>query len=171
MSDIRLTHVYANVWAYVYVHVHMHIGVCMYVCTHICACVPMCLFMRMYVRMYVSSSENIYIYIYPHASRMRHKKLVDKFTYFGGNISSTESHISIHQAKVLLWPRKGSVMKTQTQILDNRLYYTRKIELHRKGKKSRTVQITPILTCLFAAKSLNTNNGKMGKALTTGVKC
>ena len=36
-------------------------------------------------------------------------------------------------------------MKTQTWILDNRLYYTRKIELHRKGKKSRTVRITPIL--------------------------
>ena len=28
-----------------------------------------------------------------------------------------------------------------------RLYYTRKIELHRKGKKSRTVRITPILIC------------------------
>ena len=38
-------------------------------------------------------------------------------------------------------------MKTQTRILDNRLYYTRKIELHRKGKKSRTVRITPILIC------------------------
>ena len=36
-------------------------------------------------------------------------------------------------------------MKTQTQILDNRLYYTRKIQLHRKGKKSRTVRITPIM--------------------------
>ena len=36
-------------------------------------------------------------------------------------------------------------MKTQTHILDNRLYYTRKIELHRKGKKSRTVRVTPIL--------------------------
>ena len=31
---------------------------------------------------------------------------------------------------VLLWPRKESVMKMQTRILDNRLYYTRKIELH-----------------------------------------
>ena len=38
-------------------------------------------------------------------------------------------------------------MKTQTRILDNRLYYTRKIALHRKGKKSRTVQITPVLIC------------------------
>ena len=46
---------------------------------------------------------------------------------------------------ILMWPRKGSLMKTQTRILDNRLYYTRKIELHRKGKKSRTVWITPIL--------------------------
>ena len=27
---------------------------------------------------------------------------------------------------ILLWPRKGSRMKTQTQILDNRLCYTRK---------------------------------------------
>ena len=36
-------------------------------------------------------------------------------------------------------------MKTQTRILDNRLYYTRKIELHGKGKKSRTVQLTPIV--------------------------
>ena len=47
---------------------------------------------------------------------------------------------------VLLRPRKGSLMKTQTRILDNRLYYTRKIELHRKDK-SRTVRITPILIC------------------------
>ena len=38
-------------------------------------------------------------------------------------------------------------MKTQTWILDNILYYTRKIELHRKGKKSRTVRITPIVIC------------------------
>ena len=58
-------------------------------------------------------------------------------------------------------------MKTQTRILDNRLYYTRKIELHRKGKKSRTVRIIPILICPLAAKSLSTNNGKMGKAPTT----
>ena len=47
----------------------------------------------------------------------------------------------------MLWPRKGSLMKTQTRILDNRLYYTRKIELHKIGKKSRTVRITPILIC------------------------
>ena len=46
---------------------------------------------------------------------------------------------------LLLWPRKGSLIKSQTRILDNRLYYTRKIELHRKSKKSRTVHITPIL--------------------------
>ena len=45
----------------------------------------------------------------------------------------------------MLCPRKGSLMKTQTQILDNRLYFTRKIELHRKCKKSHTVQITTIL--------------------------
>ena len=44
----------------------------------------------------------------------------------------------------VLWPRKGPRMETQTRILDNRLYYTRKIELHRKDKKSRTVRITPI---------------------------
>ena len=47
----------------------------------------------------------------------------------------------------VFWPRKGSQMKTQTQILDNRLYYTRKIDLHRKGNKSRTVRITPIVIC------------------------
>ena len=47
----------------------------------------------------------------------------------------------------MLWPRKGSLIKTQTRILDHRLYYTRKIVLHRKGKKSRTVRITPILIC------------------------
>ena len=47
----------------------------------------------------------------------------------------------------MLWPRKWSLMKTQTRILDNRLYYTRKIELHSRGKKSRTVGITPILIC------------------------
>ena len=47
----------------------------------------------------------------------------------------------------VLWPRKESLMKTQTRILDNKLYYTRRIELHRKGKKSRTVRITPIVIC------------------------
>ena len=73
----------------------------------------------------------------------------------------------------MLWPRKGSQMKIQTRILDNRLYYTRKVELHRKGKKSRTVQITPILICLMAVKSLvlitvrRVHYGKMGKAPTT----
>ena len=51
------------------------------------------------------------------------------------------------EIEIVLWPLKGSLMKTQTRILDNRLYYTRKIELHRKGKKSRTVRITPILIC------------------------
>ena len=72
----------------------------------------------------------------------------------------------------MLWPRKGSLMKTQTWILDNRLHYTRKIELHRKGKKSCTVQITPILICLLVAKSLvlitvrRVHYGKMGKAPT-----
>ena len=50
--------------------------------------------------------------------------------------------------KLLLWPRKESLMKTQTRMFDNRLYYSRKLELHRKGKKSRTVRITPIVTCL-----------------------
>ena len=40
-------------------------------------------------------------------------------------------------------------MKTHTRILDNRLYYVRKIELHRKSKKSHTVRITPILICLY----------------------
>ena len=43
-------------------------------------------------------------------------------------------------------------MKTQTRILDNRLYYTRKIELHRKGKKSRTVRIIPILISLSGSE-------------------
>ena len=64
-------------------------------------------------------------------------------------------------------------MKTQTQILDNRLHYTRKIELHRKDKKSRTVWITPILICSLAVKSLvllmvrRVHYGDMGKAPTT----
>ena len=50
-------------------------------------------------------------------------------------------------SKCFLWPRKGSLMKTRTRILDNRLYYTRKIDLHRKCKKSRSVRIAPILIC------------------------
>ena len=75
-----------------------------------------------------------------------------------------------------MWPRKGSLMKTQTQILDNRLYYTRKIELHRKGKKSHTVCITPIVICLCGSEiSVLTmvrrvHYGKMGKAPTTLTK-
>ena len=64
-------------------------------------------------------------------------------------------------------------MKTQTQILDNRLYYTRKIELHRKGKKSHTVRITPIVICssvseisvLITVRRIHYS--KMGKAPTS----
>ena len=56
----------------------------------------------------------------------------------------TRFEIFCEYFKIVLWPRKGSLMKTQTRILDDRLYYTRKIELHRKGKKSRPVRITPI---------------------------
>ena len=61
-------------------------------------------------------------------------------------------------------------MKTETRILDNRLYYTRKIELH---KKSRTVQITPILICLVQQNLSvlitvrRVHYGEMGKAPTT----
>ena len=68
-------------------------------------------------------------------------------------------------------------MKTQTRILDYRLYYTRKIELHRKGKKSRTVRITLIFICPLAAKSIvlitvrRVHYGEMGKAPTTGHLC
>ena len=51
-------------------------------------------------------------------------------------------------------------MKTQTRILDNRLSSTRKIELHRKDKESRTVRITPILIGPVAVKSLSTYNGE-----------
>ena len=59
---------------------------------------------------------------------------------------------SLKPGPLMLWPWKWSLMKTQTQILDNRLYYTRKRELHRKGKKSRTVRITPILICSSGSK-------------------
>ena len=51
-------------------------------------------------------------------------------------------------------------MKTQTQILDNRLYYTTKIELHRKSKKSRTVRRTPIVISLSGSKISSTSNGE-----------
>ena len=52
-------------------------------------------------------------------------------------------------------------MKTQTRILDNRLYYTRKIELHRKSKKSSTVWITPTLICGIC--SMPQLKGKCGR--------
>ena len=64
-------------------------------------------------------------------------------------------------------------MKTQTRILDNRLYYTRKIELHRKGKKSRTVRITPIVICPSGSEISvlimvrRVHYSKMGKGPTT----
>ena len=48
--------------------------------------------------------------------------------------------------------RKGSLMKTQTRILDNKLYYARKIELHWKVKKCRTVRITPIMIFLSGSE-------------------
>ncbi len=46
-----------------------------------------------------------------------------------------------------LCPWKGSLMKMHVWRLDSRLYYTRKIELRRKGKKSRTVRIIEIVIC------------------------
>ena len=64
-------------------------------------------------------------------------------------------------------------MKTQTRILDSRLYYTRKIELHRKGKKSRTVRITPTLICPSGSEISilitvrRVHYSKMGKVITT----
>ena len=73
----------------------------------------------------------------------------------------------------MLWPRKGSLMKTQTRILDNSLYYTRKIELHRKSKKSRTVRITPIVICPSGSEISvlitvrRVHYSKMGKVPTT----
>ena len=73
----------------------------------------------------------------------------------------------------MLGPRKGSLMKTQTRTLDNRLYYTRKLELHRKGKKSRTVRIPPILIC-FSGSEISVlitvrrvRYSEMGKVTTT----
>ena len=57
-------------------------------------------------------------------------------------------------------------MKTQTRILDNRLCYTRKIELHRKGKKSRTVRITLILISVLITVR-RVHYGEIGKAPTT----
>ena len=76
----------------------------------------------------------------------------------------------------MLWPQKGSVMKTQTWILDNRLYYTRKIELHRKGKKSHTVFITPIVICPSGSQISvlitvrRVHYSKMGKVPTTVIE-
>ena len=64
-------------------------------------------------------------------------------------------------------------MKTQTRILDNRLYYTRKIELHRKGKKSCTVRIIPLVICPSGSEISvlitvrRVHYSKMGKAPTT----
>ena len=74
---------------------------------------------------------------------------------------------------LLLWLRKRSLMKTQTWILDNRLYYARKIDFHRKGKKSHTVRITPILICPSGSKISvlitvrRVHYSKMGKVPTT----
>ena len=59
---------------------------------------------------------------------------------------------------MVLWPQKGLLMKTQTRILDNRLYYTRKIELHKKGKVSYWSALCPVRRIHY---------GKMGKAPAT----
>ena len=64
-------------------------------------------------------------------------------------------------------------MKTQTRIFDNKLYYTRKIELHRKDKKSRTVRIIPIVICPSGSEISvlitvrRVHYSKMGKVPTT----
>ena len=92
--------------------------------------------------------------------------IITLFNYFSINI------YDFNTAEVM-WPWKGSLMKTQTWILDNRLYYPRKIELHRKGKKYHTVRITLILICPLASKSLvlitvkRVHYGKMGKVPST----
>ena len=67
-------------------------------------------------------------------------------------------------------------MKTQTRILDNRLYNIRKIELHRKGKTSRSVCITPIVICSSGGENSvlitvrRVHYGKIGKVPTTLTK-
>ena len=64
-------------------------------------------------------------------------------------------------------------MKMQTRKLANRLYYTRKIELHRKAKKSHTVRITPIVICPSGSEISvlimvrRVHYSKMGKVPTT----
>ena len=80
------------------------------------------------------------------SSLQRLVKILEKME-IRGKITNIQTTVCWRLAWIVLWTRKASLMKTQTRILDNRLYYTRKIELHRKSKKSRTVRITPILIC------------------------
>ena len=56
--------------------------------------------------------------------------------------------------KSLLWPRKGSLMKMQTRILDKKLYYTRKIELLRKVSDNTDIDLPRWQW------NLSTNNGE-----------
>ena len=73
--------------------------------------------------------------------------LLNPFMYINWSLYILYITSSLTHSILLWWPRKGSLMKTQTRILDNRLYYTRNVELHMKGKKSLTIRITPILIC------------------------
>ena len=97
--------------------------------------------------------------------------VINSLSLVGESLSSFEFLIAS-----MLWPRKGSLMKTQTQILDNWLYYTRKIELHRKGKKSRTVRISPIVICSSGSQIhvlitvRRVHYSKMGKVPTTHLR-
>ena len=65
-------------------------------------------------------------------------------------------------------------MKTQTRILHDRLCYTRKIELHRKGKKSRTGSDNTDIDLPLWQRNLSVlitvrrvHYGEMGKAPTS----
>ena len=99
-------------------------------------------------------------------------KMVFQTNYSSIDNTLIQIHTCMYACLYVLWPGKGSLMKTQTRILDNRLYYTRKIELHRKGKKASTDRVTLILICPLAAKFLvlitvrRVHYGKMGKAPT-----
>ena len=73
-----------------------------------------------------------------------------------------------HARKIWTWLGKGNLKRKTESLLvvapervtnenantDIRLQiiFTRKIELHRKGKKSPTVWITPIFICLFGSE-------------------
>ena len=84
-------HVYICI--YTYVCIYIYACKCIYVCIYLCICMYICMYVYIYVYICIYIYMYIYIYIYMYVY------IVDKFTYLGSSVSSTEKDIDTRLTK------------------------------------------------------------------------